>query len=107
MNPKKIITYYIVMSKLIQFYSENGKTTTNSGIYLRSKLLTQEQCSKYNVYISPSYIGYAFDLGIPTIGKRPVHRSYEVGDFSKSTPTQYKDPATYDCKQPCWDKVCK
>lgn len=96
------------MSKLMTFYNDNGIINSAADIDNNIFLLDLQQCRDGNSYIAPSNIGYSFDFGQAPIGKRPVHRPYEIGTFSEITqPLSYKDNSNYLCKQPCWNKHCK
>lgn len=92
------------MSSLLNYYNDNGGTVSSNDIGT-DQPMPMDRCHHFYTTDNPS--SWFFDLGQQTIGKRPVRQKYHVGHQTNMTSTQYVQKGKYDCKQPCWDRVCK
>lgn len=95
-------------NSLINYYSKNGQNITSNDINLDKPNFTPDELHNLHYYVSPSQIGYYFDMGVETIGQRPVWKQYEVG--KATCLSQQKSPVTdimFNCKQPFWNNKCR
>ena len=94
------------MSLNLNYYSDNGRVTTGNDLGPQHDMpMTQRDCN--NFYFGQSPMGYYLDLGAQPIAGRPVWKAFRVGDCTKTTPSNYRQPGKWDCRQPCWNPQCK
>ena len=88
----------------LNYYVMEGKVST--GHDLNQSHISFKECLKAHYYLSPAPMGWYNDLGAEPIGQRPVWKSYEVGNPSVVSQSNYHYDAAFDCRQPCWTKNC-
>jgi hypothetical protein len=98
------------MSSLVNYYldgSSGSRGVTMNDLQFFDTTVEPQDVMRSQIYLSPSPMGHYYDLGANPIGRRPEHKTYEVGRFSIVSPSQYVNRSLYGCKQPLWSNKCQ